>query len=120
MVCCTADVDKDGHLDLYVTYWGLNALYRNKGNGTFSDVTAKSNTGGTESKWSTGCTFLDYDRDGHVDLLVASYLRFDLKTGTSSRLPVLLFMERQPCVLRPPWSSRRRFNFVSQSRRRHI
>ena len=73
---CAADVDNDGNLDLYVTYWGSNVLYRNNGNSTFSDVTARAGVGGPGSEWSTGCTFLDYDRDGHVDLLVTRYIDF--------------------------------------------
>lgn len=77
---CAADFDNDGNLDLYVTYYGKNVLYRSNGKGGFSDVTARSGTGGGGDDWSTGCTFLDYDRDGHVDLLVASYLRFQAAT----------------------------------------
>jgi hypothetical protein len=63
-------------VDLYVTYWGPNVLYRNNGDVTFSDVTARAGVAGPAHEWSTGCTFLDYDRDGHVDLLVTSYLDF--------------------------------------------
>lgn len=74
---CAGDVDNDGHLDLYVTYWGSNVLYRNKGDGTFEDATARSGTGG--SGWSTGCTFIDYDRDGHLDLFFADYIDFKLE-----------------------------------------
>jgi len=74
---CAGDVDNDGRLDLYLTYWGRNILYRNAGNGTFEDVTEKSGVGGSGKEWSTGCTFTDYDRDGHLDLLVTRYLGFD-------------------------------------------
>ena len=77
---CVADFDNDGALDMYVTYWGENVLYRNKGDGTFADISSRSGTGTSKSTWSTGCTFVDYDRDGRVDLLVTSYLQFDLKT----------------------------------------
>jgi hypothetical protein len=73
---CAADVDNDGNLDLYVTYWGTNVLYRNNGDGTFSDATSRAGVGGPGNLWSTGCTFLDYDRDGHVDLLVTRYIDF--------------------------------------------
>ncbi|HEY2932116.1 MAG TPA: VCBS repeat-containing protein [Acidobacteriota bacterium] len=55
------------------TYWGSNALYRNLGNGAFADVTAQSGTAGPSEEWSTGCTFIDYDRDGRLDLFVTSY-----------------------------------------------
>ncbi|MBI3682538.1 MAG: CRTAC1 family protein [Acidobacteria bacterium] len=70
---CAGDFDNDGYEDLYVTYWGPNALYRNLGNGAFRDVTATSGTAGPADEWSTGCTFLDYDRDGLLDLFVTSY-----------------------------------------------
>ncbi len=73
---CAADVDNDGFLDVYVTYYGRNVMYRNNGNGTFSDITARSGTGGPGNEWSTGCSFIDYDRDGHLDLIVTSYVDF--------------------------------------------
>jgi len=77
---CAGDVDNDGHLDLYVTYWGPNVLYRNRGDGTFEDMTARTGTAGPAKEWSSGCTFLDYDRDGYLDLLVTSYQLFDPAT----------------------------------------
>ena len=70
---CAGDIDNDGFDDLYITYWGPNRLYRNLGDGRFSDISAKSNTEGPAHEWSTGCTFLDYDRDGLLDLAVVSY-----------------------------------------------
>jgi hypothetical protein len=75
---CAGDYDNDGWIDLAVTFYGENVLYRNRGNGTFEDVTQRAGlpTGGT--RWGSGCTFLDYDRDGRADLFVANYLRFDL------------------------------------------
>ena len=75
---CVGDYDNDGWLDLFVTYYGQNVLYRNRGDGTFEDVTARAGlpTGGT--RWGSGCTFVDYDRDGRTDLFIANYLRFDL------------------------------------------
>ena len=81
-----ADVDNDGNLDLFITYWGENVLYRNNGNGTFTDITAKSGlTASAKPKypeWFSGATFLDYDRDGRVDLFIATYVDFD-----TSRIP---------------------------------
>ena len=74
---CVADIDNDGYDDFYVTYWGQNVLYRNTGHGAFEDVTARAGVGGAGADWSTGCTFVDYDRDGYVDLLVTSYVQFD-------------------------------------------
>ena len=78
-----ADFDNDGNLDLFITYWGENVLYRNNGNGTFTDVTAKSGLAPKQKPpypyWFSGATFLDYDRDGHVDLFIASYVDFNLE-----------------------------------------
>jgi hypothetical protein len=74
---CAGDFDSDGHLDLYVTYWGPNVLYRNTGDGKFTDVTLRAGVAGPAAEWSTGCTFLDYDRDGRLDLFVTSYAAFD-------------------------------------------
>ena len=81
---CAGDFDNNGYTDLYVTNYGRNLLQRNNGDGTFTDVGAKSGTAGDGTQWSTGCTFIDYDRDGRLDLLVASYLRFD---ASSTPLP---------------------------------
>lgn len=75
---CVGDVDNDGFEDLYVTYWGKNALFRNDGHGKFTDVAAQRGVDGSGKEWSSGCTFIDYDRDGHLDLLVTSYQQFDL------------------------------------------
>jgi hypothetical protein len=77
---CVGDYDNDGQEDLYVTYWGQNRLYRNMGNGTFEDVTARAGMTQQRTRWSTSCAFLDYDRDGHLDLLAANYIDFDLST----------------------------------------
>ncbi len=75
---CIGDYDHDGFDDLYLTYWGQSALYRNNGNGTFTDVTEKSGLSFKETRWGSGCSFIDYDRDGDLDLFVANYLTFDL------------------------------------------
>jgi enediyne biosynthesis protein E4 len=79
--CCVGDYDNDGHDDLFVTYWGKSVLYRNNGDGTFTDVSEKAGVTGPPHRWGAGCCFLDYDRDGHLDLFVASYLAFDPATA---------------------------------------
>ncbi len=79
--CCIGDYNNDGWDDLFVSYYGQNVLYRNNGNGTFSDVTAKAGLLQSKTRWNSGCAFLDYDRDGHLDLFVANYIDFDIKTA---------------------------------------
>jgi hypothetical protein len=76
---CVGDYNNDGFDDLYVTYWGDNVLYRNHGDGTFADVTRQAQLPRTDGRWSTGCSFFDYDRDGQLDLFVANYVRFDFE-----------------------------------------
>jgi hypothetical protein len=76
---CAGDFDNDGHTDLFVTYYGQNLLYRNRGDGRFDDVTEKAGLGAKWARWSTNCSFFDYDRDGLLDLFVTSYLAVDLK-----------------------------------------
>ncbi len=75
---CIGDYDNDGHDDLFITYWGKNVLYHNNGNGTFTDVTDRAGVGGDPKRWNTGCTFIDYDRDGRLDLFVSNYVDVNL------------------------------------------
>jgi enediyne biosynthesis protein E4 len=71
------DYDNDGYEDLFITYWGQNVLYRNGGKGKFTDVTSKAGLAAKGTRWGSGSTFIDYDRDGRLDLFVANYLVFD-------------------------------------------
>lgn len=75
---CVGDYDNDGWQDFYVTYYGKNRLYRNQGDSTFAEVADAAGVAGSEKAWGTGCAFLDYDRDGFLDLVVANYVDFDL------------------------------------------
>ncbi len=75
---CVGDYDNDGWPDLLVTYYGHNVLYRNRGDGTFADVTEKAHLPVTGLRYGSGCSFVDYDRDGYLDLFVANYVDLDL------------------------------------------
>ena len=74
---CAGDYDNDGFVDLFVTFWGHDVLLHNNGNGTFTDVTRKAGLWHDDVRWSTGCAFVDYDRDGRLDLFIAHYVDFD-------------------------------------------
>lgn len=75
---CVGDYDNDGFEDIYVTSFGKNHLFHNQGNGTFREVGEQAGVAGTGKEWGTGCAFIDYDRDGKLDLAVANYVHFDL------------------------------------------
>ena len=81
MGAAVGDYDNDGYPDLYVTAYGRGTLYRNKGNGTFTDVTDKA--GVAAPGWTTSAVLFDYDGDGRLDLFVCSYVRYGLDTPTS-------------------------------------
>jgi hypothetical protein len=77
---CVGDYDNDGWEDLYVTYYGKNRLYHND-KGVFHEVGEKAGVAGSGKAWGSGCAFVDYDRDGKLDLIVANYVDFDLSTA---------------------------------------
>ncbi len=87
---CVGDYDNDGWEDLYVTYYGKNRLYHNQ-SGVFAEVADQSGVAGTGKSWGTGCAFVDYDRDGLLDLMVANYVDFDVSTAPAPG-------ERASCV----------------------
>src|ERR1035437_3646332 len=78
---CVGDYNNDGFEDLFLTYYGQNRLYRNNGDGAFTDVTAKAGLLHPKIRYSTGCAFVDYNRDGLLDLFVSNYLEIDLATA---------------------------------------
>ena len=74
------DVNNDGLQDIFVTFWGQNALFRNLGDGSFAEITGEAGLLDSQTRWGAGSTFLDYDRDGYLDLFVTNYLHFDPET----------------------------------------
>jgi hypothetical protein len=78
---CAGDYDNDGREDLFVTFFGTNRLFRNRGDGTFDDVTKRAGLETVRSRWGAGCAFLDYDRNGRLDLFAANYIDLDLSTA---------------------------------------
>ena len=80
---CAGDYDNDGAVDLFITSFGRNYLFHNRGDGRFDDVTAQAGLPTTgPARWGSGCSFVDYDRDGRLDLFVSNYLKFDLATAS--------------------------------------
>ncbi len=77
---CVGDYDNDGRPDLFVTAYGKNRLYHNEGGSRFRDVSEQAGAAGSGKEWGTGCTFVDYDRDGRLDIAIATYVHFDLGT----------------------------------------
>jgi hypothetical protein len=76
---CVGDYNNDGFEDLFCTGFGQNRLYRNNGDGTFTDVTKSAGLLNPQPRWGAGCSFVDYNRDGHLDLFVSNYVRFSVE-----------------------------------------
>ncbi len=85
---CVGDYDNDGWDDLFCCFWGHNILFHNNGDGTFTDVTRKAGVYDEKYRWGAGCTFLDYDRDGHLDLFICNYIRLDPEKAPSPTDPL--------------------------------
>jgi len=85
---CVGDYNNDGFEDLFITYYGQNKLYRNNGDGTFSDVTAKARLLHEGTRFGAGCTFIDYNRDGLLDLFVSNYVDIDLAHAPKPSLSI--------------------------------
>jgi len=87
---CVGDYNNDGFLDLFVTYYGKNVLYRNNGDGTFIDVTRESGLLQRENHWNSGAAFVDYDRDGHLDLFISNYVSYEAGLALYDSNPSLI------------------------------
>jgi hypothetical protein len=85
---CVGDYNNDGFEDLFITCYGQNKLYRNNGDGTFTDVTAKAGLLEERLRFNSGCTFVDYNRDGHLDLFISNYVDIDLAHAPRPSLDV--------------------------------
>ncbi|HMG86179.1 MAG TPA: CRTAC1 family protein [Terracidiphilus sp.] len=86
---CVGDYNNDGFEDLFLTYYGQNKLYHNNGNGTFTDVTEKAHLTHNGIRFGAGCTFIDYNRDGLLDLFVSNYVDIDMDHALKPSLNIL-------------------------------
>ena len=114
------DYNNDGFDDLFVTYWGQNVLYRNNGDGTFTDVTKQAGLLHERTRWGSGCTFVDYDRDGKLDLFVANYLEFSFDSVPKPGAVGNCNWKGVPVICGPRGLPPGTGASVPQQRRRHV
>ncbi len=114
------DFNNDGFDDLFVTFWGSCALYRNNGDGTFTDITAKSGISLTPTQWGSGCAFVDYNRDGLLDLAVAHYADFDVRSVPKIGEAATCNWKGLPVPCGPRGLPTGASPTVPQQRRRHV
>ena len=98
---CVGDYDNDGWDDLFCCFWGHNILFHNNGDGTFVDITRKAGLYNEQVRWGAGCTFLDYDRDGYLDLFVCNYIKLDREQTLSSTEPATCQWKGIPVMCGP-------------------
>jgi enediyne biosynthesis protein E4 len=98
---CVGDYDNDGWDDLFCCFWGHNILFHNNGDGTFTDVTQKAGVYDPKVRWGAGCTWLDYDRDGHLDLFVCHYIQLDPQNIPSKTEPAVCQWKGIPIMCGP-------------------